>query len=370
LSGGLDSTSISVLAASELARRDQRLTAFTSVPAFDDSSIMPPGRIPNEGPLAALVARSASNIDHVLVDARDVSPISGLRAMLRIVGEPQVAAGNYYWLVDLLSKAAERGVGVLLTGQHGNHALSWRGPESDWLTELRRKRWGRATRLAVHPFVPAGATRFARRYRLRKFWTSWNLGESPWRSYSAIRTSFAREIGLDAVLADAPPQANGVDLQTAWLGRAAWQSGVSAKQLGAAFGLSIRDPSRDVRVISLALSMPRRLWRGPMDRWPFREATKGVLPDEVRLNRRRGLQAADIVERVRRHRAELDDALAEVEASPLARRCLDLPYCRQIAAAIDGPPDPFVLFAVHAVLMRALGAGLFLAAFERGGVVE
>jgi asparagine synthase (glutamine-hydrolysing) len=104
-----------------------------------------------------------------------------------------------------------------------------------------------------------------------------------------------------------------------------------------------------------------------MDRWLFRAATQSILPDAVRLNPRRGLQAADIVDRLRRYRAEMADAFAEIEASPLAQRCIDLPYCRQIATAIDGPPDPFVERTVRAVLMPALGVGLFLAAFERTG---
>jgi asparagine synthase (glutamine-hydrolysing) len=370
LSAGLDSTSISVLAAGELAHRNQRLTAFTSVPVVDRPWTTAPGTIQNEGPLAALVANSVPNIDHVLVDAREVSPIAGLRRMLRILGEPFHAAGNSYWIVALLSQAEQWGMGVLLTGQHGNRALSWPGPEEGWLTELRRKRFGRAARLALRPLAQARALRLADRYRLRRFWTRWGFGESPWRSYSAIRTSFAREAGLDANQSDTPSPATSRDLRAAQLRRAAGQVGVTWKQLGAASGMSVRDPSQDVRLISLAFSIPDRLWQGPMDRWLFRIATNGILPDEVRLNSRRGRQAADIVDRLRLHRAEMDDAFAEIEASPLAQRCIDLPYCRQIAAAIDGPPDPFVSFSVRSVLMRALGAGLFLAAFERTGIVE
>jgi asparagine synthase (glutamine-hydrolysing) len=370
LSAGLDSTSIAVLAAQELAWRNERLTAFTSVPAVADTWPTAPGNFPDEGPLAALVAGSVPNMDHVLVDAREVSPIAGLKAMLRIVGEPTMGGGNYYWLVDVLSQAAQRGVRTVLRGSLGNHAMSWRGPEDTWLGELRRKRFGRAVRVAVHPLVPARAKRLARWYRLRKFWTPWDLGTSPWRSYSAIRSSFAEDVGLRAGPADpsSPPSAFAV--RAAWLDRAAWRAGVWSKDLGAAFGLSLPDPAGDIRVIALAFSIPDRLWRGPLSRWFFRQATKGILPDPVRLETRRGLQAADIVSRLRQHRAELDDTFTEIEASPLARHYIDLPYCRQIAAAIDGPPDPFVSFAVHSVLMRALGAGLFLAAFERRGLVE
>ena len=141
------------------------------------------------------------------------------------------------------------------------------------------------------------------------------------------------------------------------------------EQLGGAFGMSVRDPTQDLRILSLALSIPDRAWRGPMDRWLFRTAMIGLLPDEVRLNPLRVRQAADIVDRLHRHRAELDDALREMEASPLARRCIDLAYCRRIVAAMDGPPDPFVAQAARVVLMQALDVGLFLAAFERGGMV-
>ena len=61
--------------------------------------------------------------------------------------------------------------------------------------------------------------------------------------------------------------------------------------------------------------MPDRIFvdsQSGLDRWLIREAMAGTLPDDVRLNRQRGLQAADLVPRLRASAAEVETALAEV----------------------------------------------------------
>lgn len=68
LSAGLDSPSVAALAARQLAKQGRRLTALTAVPqAGFDAAGRYPGRLCDEGALAASVARMYPNIDHVLI---------------------------------------------------------------------------------------------------------------------------------------------------------------------------------------------------------------------------------------------------------------------------------------------------------------
>src|SRR5688572_9534488 len=79
LSGGLDSGAVTAFAAEYLSSQKRRLTAFTSVPAFPTAPASPGAACTDEGPSAADVVRSFDSIDHVLVPARKVSPVAGIR---------------------------------------------------------------------------------------------------------------------------------------------------------------------------------------------------------------------------------------------------------------------------------------------------
>lgn len=62
----------------------------------------------------------------------------------------------------------------------------------------------------------------------------------------------------------------------------------------------MRDPTNDVRVINYCMSLPlEQFINNGMDRALIRNATKGYLPDKVRLNQTKyGIQAADWLHRM------------------------------------------------------------------------
>lgn len=129
LSGGLDSGSVCILAAQELAKYGKRLPAFTAVPLYDVPNY---GRhITNEGPLAAALAAKLGNVDVTFLDSKDISPFQGIDEMLKVHDQPGFAAGNAYWLLDILAHCKKNEIGILLTGQGGNMTVSW--PPTDFL---------------------------------------------------------------------------------------------------------------------------------------------------------------------------------------------------------------------------------------------
>ena len=318
LSGGLDSGAVTAFAAEHLSALQRRLTAFTSVPAFPADAHRSRDSGSDEGPRAAEVVQSFESIDHVLISAKSVSPIEGIRRGLAIHGEPSVAAANYLWITEILAASRARGLEVVLTGQVGDFVMAGRPSAQTWSRDWSERNY----RSMVKRLTPLALQ------RLRHLdWQPWRLTEPAWRGFSVVSDELAAETRLAERLQDRR-RANGIERQATSNVGANWAS------LGAAFGLAIRDPLQDKRVMEQMFSGPRPQVAGSVDRWLFRESLAGVLPDRVRLNRRKWLQSADIVERLRSSWSEVDEALSLAESSPLARRCLDLQYCRALAASL------------------------------------
>lgn len=363
LSGGLDSGSVSVTAAQCLRAEDKRLAAFTSVP-LTDTGVYTGQRFGDEYPYALAVARRAGNIDLQPVAAASLTPIAAIRAMLRIRNEPVHAAGNLYWILELLAAARGSGCGVILTGQMGNAGVSWSGDSFSQSIpfQLRSLGWKRWPKEALKRCMPAGALRAYRKLRLRE--------EGLWRS-TAINTDFARRLKLHERLLNSPdsplvtirtPREQRLNILNP--GRSF--TGALWHENGAAHGLDVRDPTADARLLAFTLSVPDHIFVDPktgMDRWLIREAMIGRLPDEVRLNSKRGRQAGDLVPRLRGSAAEVEAVLDELAKGPAAAY-VDVSHMRRVWDTILTRDTPEAFAKAVSVLTRGVMAGLYVNGFH------
>ena len=90
-------------------------------------------------------------------------------------------------------------------------------------------------------------------------------------------------------------------------------------EAGAAFGLDIRDPTRDRRLIEYCWRVPNEaFWAGGLQRGLIRKGMADLLPAVVRQCERRGLQAADVGHRVLAERSAVAHALGRIERHALA----------------------------------------------------
>jgi len=364
LSGGLDSTSVAVLAARDLAVRGQALHAFTSVP-MHDATAYAGGRIVNEYPFAQAALRPFPNVRHVAVDAAKMGPLHGARRMLEIHKEPGVAAGNQFWILAIHEAAQSAGVRVLLTGQQGNATISWHGfPTVAGLlsasgpAQLSRE----VTDLARFHFVDPA------RHQVNRWLAQWT-GRPPWHAYSAIHPEFAARMQLLPRLAEA-----GIDphflrnLATGRLARArslrpeASITGARWAQTAAAYGLVCRDPTSDIPLMTFAHGIPERHWRGPLHRWLIRQAMAGLLLDQVRLNTAAGRQGGDLVLRLRAEGQDIEELLRQMSAAEKSRNYIDISRLRACwgRVAADGSGSPSLLNVDAMVLIRGLAQGAFL----------
>jgi len=357
LSGGLDSGSVTALAARELASQGKRLTAFTAVPIYDTTHTVGRQRFGDETAYATATANFLGNVDHHLLDSAHITPIEGIRRTLAIMPELGHAASNFFWITDLLDQAQAHGLGTLLTGQGGNATVSWTGAP-----ELRSRRaafrydgWKEGLRRTLPPWALRPLLQMRAR---RQDWSG-----------AAIRRNFAHRMALAQRRIDAI--GHDVTLPESWrsprdkrygiIQPGASRVGDLWAQRGAAAGLEVRDPTLDKRVMAYTIAVPDDLFdaQDGADRWLMRRAMAGLLPDEVRLNRRRGRQSADLAGRLLASAAEVEAALHTVDAAP-ARAYLDTAKMHRAWVDVQQETTALSTHRAGTILLRGLMAGVFL----------
>jgi len=356
LSGGLDSGAVSVTAASLLAVQNRSLIAYTSVPLYNDVANTK-NRFGNEWEMAAATAACAGIIDHHPLDAQDTTPLMGIEEMLWTHDAPVHGAGNGFWIADLLQRAKRDGASVLLTGQGGNATISWSGlvnaepnPHENFYQQAKKlflrhtpADWG--TRLIIWKMNHQDGW-------LKESFPSADLV----RRTHAVEHSISDPNNILDITSHTTPleQRFAIIKPGRSIGGALWH------ESGAAFGIEVRDPTQDIRLVNYCLSIPDHLFTDPhtgLDRMVIRQAMAGRMPDIVRLNHKRGLQAADIVARVCADRDTLTRAIANFAHSP-ASRYLNLDKVRQTWDLVQQGDSKMQHNA--SLLLRAVMAGFFV----------
>lgn len=375
LSSGFDSSTVTAVAAAQLAVRGERLLAFTSVPREGFDGPVPSGRHADEGPGAQAVAAMYPNIQHVLVRNAGASPLEGLEERVDTLDMPPFNLCNYGWVTSIRQQAAARGARVLLGGGMGNMTISHAGysllPElfgrGRWLrwqrecSALRRRhpslRWRRLLSISVKPWVPEA------------LWSRWRQWRgNPWElsEFSALNPALmaeldtearARRAGVDLTHRDLTSRRQDRihTLQTADFGEYALDENHD--------GLESRDPTADRELVEFCLAVPdTQHLRNGQTRWLLRRAMAGRLPAEILENRSRGLQAADWHEGAARDLPRLRETLARLEAHPNAGRYLDLPALKALVDAWpeSGFQDGLVDRNYRYKLLRGLSVGAFI----------
>ncbi|MCA9945064.1 MAG: asparagine synthetase B [Ardenticatenaceae bacterium] len=357
LSGGLDSGAVTAVAARTLHQAGKRLTAYTAVPMFNVQNTVEPNWFGDETEFSGATASFYPNIDHHLLVSSQISPIEGNRRILAIRNEPDHASSNFFWIANMLQTAQQQGIGTLLTGQGGNATISWMG--APHLTSLRRMWHDKGWKAVVKQNLPLFALRALRHRRLKK---------DNWRA-SAIHPDFAKRLDLATL------QSNsigiGYDLSEsvrtprgsrfASLKPESALLGIIWAELSAGFGLDVRDPTLDKRILDYTISIPDRFFRGPNgeDRWLIRAAMAGLLPEKVRLNSQRGSQAADLGQRLLQSSDEVENLLAQLGQSE-ATKYINLAKMNEVWTQLQQELNPQNTRQAVTTLLRGLNIGLFL----------
>ena len=278
LSGGLDSSSIAVLAIRELRHRGRPLPfAFSWLPHLGDAAPAP-AHAKEYALIDAVCAQEGVHVLH-----RALSP-ADFAAILRCDGTyPGV---HVHLNEEVVQRAAEeRGVRVLLSGWGGDEGASFNG-RGHLEHLLLRGRWGklaaecRARGMSPREFLFGCALRLASPglvldlQRLRR-------GKELRSRRGYVDPAFRRRMKPRP-----DPMPRYLDVRRSQVGllRSAHLSarieGWAAS--GARRGIEYRYPLLDRRVLEFALGLPpEQFRRGPWSRWLMRHALRTVLPQEV-----------------------------------------------------------------------------------------
>lgn len=139
--------------------------------------------------------------------------------------------------------------------------------------------------------------------------------------------------------------------------------GNSYKGVLAEYGLSIRDPTGDKRVIEYSLATPvEEFVRDGVPRSLARRAFADRLPAEVTSSRKRGYQSADWHEALDRSRAEVEREVASIARCAEAGSALDVDWLQD--AVNSWPADGWDRFEIRdryrLGLLRGISAGHFM----------
>jgi asparagine synthase (glutamine-hydrolysing) len=348
ITGGLDSSSISVIAADILAANGNKLNTFTAVPEVGFTRQELRGRYFDETPYVNQIAEFNRNIvPHFIIQNRDPIP-EKIAKVVRITGLP---AGNLnaLWAIDMFAAARAAGHNVMLGGEMGNLTMSYHGwglftellVSGRWLRlfdELRSLgyRWrGRVRHQLIAPFVPAPLFRRYKQWR--------RGGVPPWHDISAIHPEFAARTKIidraarEQVPFDLPPcrdwrldRIN--DFRRIYGEMADWYS-----KLRAWFGLDYRTPAFDRRLVEFCIGIPQDQYLSQgRDRWLIRRAMEGRLPDTVLNQKRCGAQAADWYARLTRERNDLAAEVKRLAKNSDVASILDM---ERLAAILKSWPE-------------------------------
>ena len=295
LTGGLDSSSVSALAARALAENNQRLVAFTGVPRSGFDGSVPNGRYADETPYVDAIQNAAANIDVTYVRNNERDDFADLERFFIALEGPVRNPTNLGWVLAILRLAREQGRRVLLGGLYGNCTISWNG-WSQAVAHLKRgklltayhqwqlyyrctsySRWVALRKLLVEPLVPEWLGDWAdrRRHPTRI---------AAWQDHAAINPDIAaamavdvraRKVGHDFLYRMRPDERAKSLAQIDYVGD--WHAAEKAVT-----GVEVRDPTADLDVIAYCFGVPPEQYLAEgIDRSLIRRAMWGLLPEIV-----------------------------------------------------------------------------------------
>jgi asparagine synthase (glutamine-hydrolysing) len=304
--------------------------------------------------MAANVAKAYPGIIHRLITSAETNPILSVCRQEYLTGRPQWTCANYYWMEDVLRSAAAESCGAVLFGQFGNGTVSWSPPQ------LRLFPKG-----LYFPGIPMRQYLHYPQRRLRQNLVRIKKELSqrmrkPEETYAIVNPALLRS-GLfrQAQRRADKPMGKG---QSAQLEQ---NMGLfdTHYHMGFMAGIPFRDPTVDIPLVEFLLSLPESMYfRDGLDRRVLRLGLKGILPDENRLNRRRGRQGSDLLPRIREHISYAERALDYIGQSPAARELIHLAYMKDILRRLkSGETGAALMLECTKYLLPGFSCGFFLA---------
>ncbi|MFN7250070.1 MAG: asparagine synthase-related protein [Anaerobacillus sp.] len=380
LSGGLDSGSVVSVAAKELKKENKMLHTFSYIPTDNFNDWTSKYFIADERPFIRATVDHVGNIQDQYLPFNGKDSYSELDDFLAIMEMPYKFFENTVWLKGINESAQQQGIKVLLNGARGNHSISW-GSLSitlDYYANLFKK------------------LRFFKLYnQLNLYCNNYSTGKSVMIP-AVARLAFSQLINKNKEEEVRPPllinstfaiktkvfeklQQYGMDQYGNFYNQTDYRkshfeqlhtwnkTGVATTKLSLRYSLWDRDPSNDIRVISFCLAVPEEQYSiEGLDRSLVRRATKGYLPDKVRMNYKvRGVQSADLINRMLPVWNVFIEEIEMLTRDSMMSEILNVKLIKDALKAIKEPRPDLVFESDFRILTRSLVIYRFIKDLER-----
>lgn len=347
ISGGLDSQAVAAYALR--LRPEGRLLGLTSIPESGWDGLVPDNRFGDESEHVRAFAAMHPRFDMQMVDAQGLSFDHHLQNLYLLAGIAPRNVANLHWIHELYKAARTQGRDVLLVGNLGNMSFSFNGTGrlpsllrggrwGEWLRELRAIDDGRS----LPRKLVGGALPLAPEWLQNSIARLRGQDANPSFFFSAINPDYAAEMRVAERAADMgfdptyPPATDTMQARQAMLGNAWNESGDFMQAMELLHGIPTRDPTAYRPLVEFCLSIPDDQYlRAGQSRWLARRMLRGMIPDQVLAERRKGLQSADWHLRLGRQRAALREELDRLSEDSAMTHRFDL---ASLKAALDDWP--------------------------------
>jgi asparagine synthase (glutamine-hydrolysing) len=297
------------------------------------------------------------------------------------MSEPVFNGVNILWMTEILNRAQQRGIGVMLSGVSGNITISW---ETFAILGyfFRHLRWGKLLKttlslrdhgdISFRGAIRASLAGLMPEWGKRKLIPASNI-KVPYSPL--INPELARSHGLEArIFEHKHLDASDLVAERSRLFEFA-DFGPANAATQAVTQVEVRDPTGDKRIFDFCFSIPHEQYVvGGHSRSLVRRAMKGRLPEATLQRYKVGLQGADWYLTVGEALPSLREEVTLMEQSPAARHTLDLPRLRGL---LDTWPDSGyekneVSYVWDLAMTRAIGMGYFLRSHDPvvGGMAD
>ena len=308
LSSGLDSASVACIAAAFLEHENKKLYSFTSIPVTKYVEEKNPYYITDESEGVKAICNAYGNIDPEFVTCEGKNAFSELKRMVPFLEFPHKSRHNMVWLDELYERASLKGCKVVLKGQYGNATISQGKIFNRVYDEIKHLRFASGYH-EINMFCKN--LNISRKKTIKMLVREWM--KERWR----CKNSFENTLVLKDLLEkhniihyiNQLFKAGGSDLldlrsqeqRNMNYMMSFSQIGAIDTRFGLQYGIVIRDPLKDKRIVELCNSLPLKCYvQNGVERAAVRMYMRDIVPDTILDTvKRRGLQSADYITRLR-----------------------------------------------------------------------
>lgn len=325
LSGGLDSGSVSFIAAQLMKEQNKKLTTYSHIPLYEVSNNIGQLRFGDETPYINATVEASGNINPIYLRSENVGVLEGLLSFINNFNTCIHAGANAYWLVDIMKTSSDSGFGTLLTGEHGNATISFTGLEESLNTFETYNKFGLKRTIKKKLLKPV-----FKKYLPNQFNKIKNGGSYSLESYSYINPILFYDIkqkmkkeGHDHKFIFNFKSHQQLLLKILLPGSnpRCYFGGINSDF----YGIEKRDPTADKNVVEYALSIPNKIFfsSNGKPKEVIKYMMKNKLPDKVLFTDKKGLQSADIGLRVKKEKDKINDIINKLYNSPEVNEFID-----------------------------------------------